>query len=65
MCQVLERTSRSVVVRMAPRRWNRLMELEHAYRVATAVTRAKKECENAPSMTVEEALQFIQMDKVS
>lgn len=50
---------------MAPRRWNRLMELEHAYRVATAVTRAKKECENAPSMTVEEALQFIQMDKVS
>ena len=41
------------------------MELEHAYRVAMAVTRAKKECENAQSMTVEEALQFIQMDRVS
>ena len=59
MCRVLERTSRSVTVRMAPRRWERLMNLEKAYDIARAVARAKTECENAPSMTVDEALQFI------
>ena len=60
MCQVLERTSRSITVRMTPRRWNRLMELEKAYHVATAVARAKRECEAAPSMTVDEAMLFVQ-----
>lgn len=58
MC-VLERNTRSITVRMAPRRWDRLMELEKAYRVASAVVRAKRECETAPSMSVNEAVQFI------
>ena len=44
---------------MSPRRWNRFVELEQAYRVANAVVRAKKECETAPSMSVEDAMQFI------
>ena len=59
MC-VLERNTRSITVRLAPRRWDRLMELEQAYRVANTIIRAKKECETAPSMTVNEAMQFIQ-----
>ena len=31
------------------------MELESAYRVAVAVAKAKRECEEAPSMSVDEA----------
>ena len=31
-----------------------------AAKLARTIIRAKKECENAPSMTVEDALQFIQ-----
>lgn len=58
MC-VLEQNTRSITVRMSPRRWNRFINLEHAYRVANAVVRAKRECESAPSMSVEEAMQFI------
>ena len=58
MC-VLERNTRSITVRMSPRRWNRFIELEQAYRVANAVVRAKRECEYAPSMSVNEAMQFI------
>lgn len=44
---------------MSRRRWNRFVELEQAYRVANAVVRAKRECETAPSMSVDEAMQFI------
>ena len=58
MC-VLERNTRSITVRMSQRRWNRFVELEQAYRVANAVVRAKRECEKAPSMSVEDAMQFI------
>jgi hypothetical protein len=58
MC-VLERNTRSVTVRLSARRWDRLVELEQAYRVANAVRRAKRECEKAPSMSVEDAKNFI------
>ena len=58
MC-VLERTPRSITVRLSNSRWNRLMELEMAYQTAQAVARAKRECETAPSMSVSEALNFI------
>jgi len=59
MC-VLERNTRSVTVRMSSRRWDRFLELEQAYRVANAIVRAKRECETAPSMSVDEAMQFIE-----
>lgn len=58
MC-VVERTNRSITVRLTHARWNRLMELEEAYRTARAVVRAKRECENAQSMDVGEALSFV------
>lgn len=35
------------------------MELEEAYRTARAVVRAKHECENAPSMSLNEAFRFV------
>ena len=46
-------------MRMTHARWNRLMELEEAYHTARAVVRAKRECEKNPSMSVSEALRFI------
>lgn len=58
MC-VLEKTSRNITVRLTNARWNRLMELEAAYRVAMAVAKAKRECEAAPSMSLTEAMDFI------
>lgn len=56
---VIERTSRRVVVSLAPRRWDRLMELEKAYEIARAVVRAKKECETAPTLSVSNAYNAI------
>ena len=41
---------------MTPRRWERLMELERAYKLARAVKRSMKQVETAPSMSAEEAL---------
>lgn len=58
MC-VIEKNSRNITVRMTHARWNRLMELEEAYHTARAVVRAKRECEKKPSMSVSEALRFI------
>lgn len=58
MC-VIERTNRSITVRMTRARWNRLMELEEAYRTARAVVRAKRECEKIPSMSLNEAISLI------
>lgn len=58
MC-VLEKNSRNITVRLTNARWNRLMELETAYRVAMAIAKAKRECETAPAMSVAEAMDFI------
>lgn len=58
MC-VIERTTRNITVRMTNARWNKLMELEEAYRTARAVVRAKRYCEDAQSMSINEALGFI------
>ena len=58
MC-VLEKTPRSVTVRLSNTRWNRLMELEASYRMALAVAKAKRECESAPSLSLSEAMNFI------
>ena len=59
MNSVVERTPRSVTVRMSPRRWNRMLELEQAYKVARNISRGMKQAETAPTMTVDEAMDFI------
>jgi hypothetical protein len=56
---ILEQNARNITVRLTNAHWNRLMDLEAAYRTAQAIVKAKHECETASSMTVEEALSFI------
>ena len=56
---IIERTPRTVTVRMSTRRWNRLQQMEQAYKLARTIKRSMKQAETAPSMTVEEAMDFI------
>ena len=56
---IIERTPRTVTVRMSTRRWNRLQQMEQAYKLAHTIKRCMKQAETAPSMTVEEAMDFI------
>ena len=56
---IIERTPRTVTVRMSTRRWNRLQQMEQAYKLAHTIKRSMKQAETAPSMTVEEAMDFI------
>ena len=58
MC-ILEQNNRNITVRISNTRWNRLMELENAYRIAKSIHRAKKECERAQPMTLDEARKYI------
>ncbi len=59
MNAVIERTPRSVTVRMSTRRWNRMLQLEEAYKLARTIKRSMKQAEKAPAMTVNEAMDFI------
>ena len=56
---IIERTPRTVTVRMSTRRWNRLQQMEQAYKLAHTIKRSMKQAETAPSMTVEEALKHL------
>ena len=58
MC-ILEQNNRNITVRISNTRWNRLMELENAYRIAKSIHRAKKECERAQPLTLDEARKYI------
>ena len=56
MNAVIERTPRSVTVRMSTRRWNRMLELEQTYKLARIISRSMNEVESEPSMTPQEAI---------
>jgi len=56
MESILERTSRSVTVRISTRRWNKLQELERAYKLARIIKRSMKQVETEPAMNVEETI---------
>ena len=56
---IISRTPRRVTVSMSTRRWNRMLELEEAYKLAQTIKRSMKQAETAPSMTVKEAMDFI------
>ena len=49
MESIIERTPRTVTVRMSTRRW----------KLAETIKRSMKQAEKAPSMTVDEAMDFI------
>ncbi|MBQ4484842.1 MAG: hypothetical protein II934_07580 [Prevotella sp.] len=59
MTSIVAQDSRAVTVRMSRRRWNRIQRLEQAYKLAHTIKRSMKQAETAPSMTVEEAMDFI------
>ena len=56
---IVERTSRTVTVRMSTRRWNRMLELEQTYKLARIIKRSMKQVEEEPSMTPEEAVEAL------
>jgi hypothetical protein len=56
---ILEKTPRSITVRMSHRRWNRMLELEQAYKLARTIKRSMKQVEQAPSMSADEAIEAL------
>lgn len=56
---IIERTPRTITVRMSTRRWNRIQKLEQAYKLARIIKRSMEEVENEPSMTPEEAIEAL------
>lgn len=59
MTAILERTQRSITVRMSARRWDRIQQMEQAYKIARTIKRSMKQAEKAQAMSVEEAMDFI------
>ena len=53
---IIERTPRRITVSMSVRRWNRMLQLEEAYKWARIIKRSMKQVESEPSMTQEEAV---------
>ena len=56
MNAVIERTPRSVTVRMSTRRWNKMLELEQTYKLARIISRSMHQVESESSMTPQEAI---------
>jgi 16S rRNA U1498 N3-methylase RsmE len=56
---IIERTPKTVTVRMSTRRWDRLQKMEQAYKLSRIIKRSMKQAETAPTMTVDEAMNFI------
>ena len=58
---IVERTPRTVTVRMSTRRWNRMLQLEQTYKLARIIKRSMKQVEDEPSMTPEEAIEALRV----
>ena len=56
---IIDRTPRTVTVRMSTRRWNRMLQLEQTYKLARIIKRSMEQVENEPSMTPEEAIEAL------
>lgn len=56
MDAIVDKTSRRVTVNMSMRRWNRMLRLEEAYKLARIIKRSMKQVESEPSMTPDEAM---------
>ena len=54
---IIDRKPGRVTVSMSTRRWNRMPQLEEAYKLARIIKRSMKQVETEPSMTSEEALE--------
>jgi hypothetical protein len=56
---IIDRTPRTVTVRMSTRRWNRLLQLEQTYKLARIIKHSMEQVENEPSMTPQEAIEAL------
>jgi hypothetical protein len=56
---IIDRTPRTVTVRMSTRRWNRMLQLEQTYKLARIIKRSMEQVENEPSMTPQEAIEAL------
>ena len=54
---IISRTPGRVTVSMSTRRWNRMLQLEEAYKLGRIIKRSMKQVETEPSMTPEEAIE--------
>ena len=56
---IIDRTPRTVTVRMSTRRWNRMLQLEQTYKLARIIKHSVEQVENEPSMTPQEAIEAL------
>lgn len=56
---IIDRTPRTVTVRMSTRRWNRMLQLEQTYKLARIIKHSMEQVENEPSMTPQEAIEAL------
>ncbi|MBE6331228.1 MAG: hypothetical protein E7070_02805 [Bacteroidales bacterium] len=54
---ILSRTPGRVTVSMSTRRWNRMLQLEEAYKLGRIIKRSMEQVKTAPSMTPEETIE--------
>lgn len=59
MNTIIARSPRTVTVRMSTRRWNKMLELEQAYKLACTIRHSMEQVEEEPSMTMEEAIKSL------
>ena len=56
---IIDRTPRTVTVRMSTRRWKRMLQLEQTYKLARIIKHSMEQVENEPSMTPQEAIEAL------
>ncbi len=56
---IISRTPGRVTVSMSTRRWNRMLQLEEAYKLGRIIKRSMKQVEAEPSMTPEDEVAFL------
>ena len=54
---IINRTPGRVTVSLSTRRWNRMLQLEEAYKLARTIKRSMKQVESEHAMTPEEAIE--------
>ena len=56
---IIEKTPQRVTVSLSARRWNRMLQLEEAYKLARIIKRSMKLVESEPSLSPEETLKSL------
>jgi len=56
---VKERPSQRITVSLSTRSWNRMLQLEEAYKLARIIKRSMKQVETEPSLSPEETLKSL------